>query len=207
MPHRPLDFSTAAFTALAGTSLFLPSFPPAKGQPRARRGSVGRLRTLTANSLPLSLGGAGQRRCRGGTATARARPQALGGSEAPVPQGPPQSSPADAHSHSPARWTTILPAPREGSPSLTSCSCFLWLWAAGVHVHQELGQAPHTGTEDSATARGTAGRLRALQVLTQQPGQGADAVGVCEANQTQSGVPPPRARRGRARESAGYLGW
>lgn len=115
-----------------------------------------------------------------------------------LPGRSPQPQPSTRDHHPPAPW--------EGSPSLTSCSRLLWLCAAGVHMHQELGQAPHTGTKDSTAAGGTAGQLHTLQVLPQQPGQGADAFGVCEANQTQSGVPQPEAQCGWARESTGYLG-
>lgn len=98
-------------------------------------------------------------------------------------------------------------APGQGSPWLTSCSALLWLGAAGVHVHQELGQAPHAGTKGSPASRGTAGQLHALQVLTQQPGQGTDTIRACEANQTLSRVPLPGARHGWVPGSAGYLGW
>ena len=206
MPCRPLRFSATALAALAGTSFCFPSFPPAKGPARAQHGSLARLRTTTPSSLPLSLRGAGQRRCR----EARPlrghghQPSPLGSLLAP---GPPQSSPADPHRHSPGLCSTALPAPRESSPSLTISSRLCCLRAAGVHVHQELGQAPHAGTKDGTAAHATARWLHALQVLTQQPGQGADTAGVCGAKQAQSRAPQPRAWCGRAPGSAGYLGW
>lgn len=71
---------------------------------------------------------------------------------------------------------------------LTGCSRLLRLRTARVHVHQELGQEPHTGTEGV-----TAGRLCAPHVLAQQPGQRADAAGVCWDTETQGG---PRAPQG-----------
>lgn len=99
------------------------------------------------------------------------------------------------------------PSPMVRQPRLTSCSSLLWLGAAGVHVHQELRQAPHAGTKGSSASRGTVGQLRVLQVLVQQPGQGTDTISVCKANQTQSQVPLPGARHEWVPESTGYLGW
>lgn len=102
----------------------------------------------------------------------------------PVTQGHAQSPQVYPHGHTLALWTTALPAPWEGSPSLTSCSCLLWLWAARVHVRQELGQAPHTRTKYGTTAHGVVGQLCTPQVLAQQPSQRADALRVCKVTLT-----------------------
>lgn len=72
MPHRLLDLSTAAFAALAGTSLFFLSCPPAKGQPWAQCGSVRRLHTATTAASPSPQGAEkmpGRHGRDGGTAT------------------------------------------------------------------------------------------------------------------------------------------
>lgn len=124
-----------------------------------------------------------------------ARPRGGSATSPPVPQGPLQGSP---------RLQPRAHGPSEGSPSLTRCPRLLRLGAAGVHVHQELGQEPHAGAEGVAAGRGARGRLPAPQVLAQQPGQGADAAGVCGAAGLRAGA---RGRGSAGRGASGYLGW
>lgn len=124
-----------------------------------------------------------------------ARPRGGSAASPPVPQGPLQSSP---------RLQPRAHGPSEGSPSLTRRPRLLRLGAAGVHVHQELGQEPHAGAEGVAAGRGARGRLPAPQVLAQQPGQGADAAGVCGAAGLRAGA---RGRGSAGRGASGYLGW
>lgn len=105
IPHRPLDFSTTAFAVLASTSLFFPSFPPAKGQPQAQCAPMGSPCTLTCHSRAEgTLGRHGH--CWGMTTSLPWLRSlcAIG------------RSPEEPHGHSLALWSSPHPAPRQGSP-------------------------------------------------------------------------------------------
>lgn len=57
----------------------------------------------------------------------------------------------------------------------------------GLHVHQQVGEAAHPRGESSCAALGVVGSLPTLQVLVQQPAQGADAILIWRWGKTSQG--------------------